>query len=222
MVTNALRAARFFWLVGLHPLYALVIVFLVTAIGIVTLWFDSKEVDSGLGMILFAQMYLASSGFIPRARQGHFDPVLTGDVSRVSVLISHWIVSIAPGLAAWLAIVFTALVAGSPAAASAIAGPRAAGLIIVCTLAWSIGFELPRGAAGMLWMALLVVVVSLRADLVPSASPLTLLLCPFLLLGSRTTIPVDHVAAALLLSCVPLLATWRMADRLDLYLMDRV
>src|SRR5918993_97677 len=157
--------AWYFLVVGLHPVYALVALAAIVATGMVTVSLDPGELDSGLGMVLFAQMFLASSGFVVRARQGHFDPVLTGQAGRVAVVAAHWIVSIAPGVIAWVLVASAGSLAGSSIATSAIAGARAAALLIVSTLAWAAGFALPRGAAGMLWMALLIVLVTQRADL---------------------------------------------------------
>lgn len=221
MVSGPWQAARFFALVGLHPPYALVVVSIVAAIGMVTVWLDGREIDSGLGMILFVQMYLASSGFASRARQGHFDPILTSALSRTVIVASHWVVSIAPGLLAWLAVAAVAAWSGSDTAASALSGQRAGGLLIVSSLAWTAGFALPRGAAGMLWMAMLVALVSQRTDLLASRSAAALLACPFLLLGNRTGVSAEAVVVALLVSVVALLLVWRAADRLDIYLVER-
>lgn len=221
MVSGPWQAARFFAIVGVHPSYALVIVAAVAAIGAGTIWLDGRDIDSGLGMILFAQMYLASSGFTTRARQGHFDPLLTSAVSRTPIVVAHWLISIAPGLVAWLVVVAAALLTGSASASSAIAGQRAGGLLIVSAIAWAAGFALPRGAAGIIWMAVLVALASQRTDLLASKSAAALLLCPFLLLGNRAAVSLDAMAAALLLSLLVLLLVWRMADRLDIYLVDR-
>jgi hypothetical protein len=221
MVSGPWQAARFFALVGLHPSHALIVVSIVAAIGMVTVWLDAREIDSGLGMILFAQMYLASSGFAARARQGHFDPILTSGLSRTGIVACHWLISIAPGLVAWLAVVAVAVFSASDAAVSALSGPRAGGLLIVSTLAWVAGFALPRGAAGMLWMAMLVALVSQRTDLLASRSAAVLLMCPFLLLGNRTGVSAEAVVVAVLVSVVALFLVWRTADRLDIYLVDR-
>jgi hypothetical protein len=221
MVSGPWQAARFFVLVGLHPSHALIVVSIVAAIGMVTVWLDGREIDSGLGMILLAQMYLASSGFAARARQGHFDPILTSALSRTAIVACHWVISIAPGILAWLAVAAVAVFSGSDGAASALCGPRAGGLLIVSTLAWAAGFALPRGAAGILWMAILVALVGQRTDLLASRSAVVLLVCPFLLLGNRTGVSADAVVVAVLVAVVALFLAWRTADRLDIYLVDR-
>jgi hypothetical protein len=224
--------ARYFAVVGLHPIYALGMLTAIVIVGAATLWLDPRELDSGLGMILFAQMFLASTGFLVRARQGHFDPVLTGPWSRAAVVAAHWVVSIAPGVIAWLVIVVAGAVAGSQSAISAVAGVRAGALVIVSTLSWAVGFRLPRGAAGMLWIALLMVLVTQRAELLAAPAgtgPIgtgllhaaTLLACPFLLLGTHPPLGRGAVEAALMFSLAVLFGVWRHSRALDIYLVDR-
>jgi hypothetical protein len=229
-------AARYFWLVGLHPVYALVALGAVVVLGLATVWLNAAELDTGLGLVLFAQMFLASSGFLVRARQGHYDALLSRR-RRKSMLVAHWAVSIAPGVAAWLVVAGAGALAGSPAALSAIAGSRGAGLFIVSAVSWSLGFALPRGAAGMLWMSLLMVLVTQRADLLAASAGVwpgtmasigrivrqgaTVTVCPFLLVGNHPVLPPAAVWTALLLSALPLFYVWSRADFLDIYLEGR-
>ena len=224
--------ARYFVVIGLHPVYALGALGGIVAVGVATVWLDPAGLDSGLGMVLFAQMFLASSGFVGRARQGHFDPVLTGPRGRVTVVAAHFLVSIAPGVVAWLLVAAAGSLAGSELTPSAIAGGRAAALLIVSTLAWAIGFGLPRGAAGMLWVALLMVLVTQRADLLAApagTSPVattvlhaaTLIVCPFLLLGRHPPLAPGALAAALVLPVLILVWVCRRSRGLDIYLVDR-
>lgn len=233
MVTAAgAGPARYFAVVGLHPIYALIVLTAIVIVGAVTLWLDPAELDSGLGMILFAQMFLASTGFLVRARQGHFDPLLAGRRSRAAVVAAHWVVSIAPGVMAWLVIVGAAVVVGNQSAVSAVAGWRAAALLIVSTLSWAVGFRLPRGAAGMLWIALLMVLVTQRAELLAAPAgtgPIgtgvlhaaTLIVCPFVLLGAHPPLGRGAVEAAVVLSLAVLFGVWRHSRALDIYLVDR-
>jgi len=229
---SAVAPARYFFVVGLHPVYALAALLAIISIAVVTLWMDPAELDSGLGMILFAQMFLASTGFVIRARQGHFDPLLTGTWRRGRVVAAHWAVSIAPGMAAWLLVVAAAWLAGNSAVLSAVAGSRAAGLAIVSAGAWALGFALPRAAAGMLWMALLIVLVTQRAELLAASSAAapaggilqqaaTIIICPFLLLGNRPAVPPAAIAIALGLVFVLLAYVMRQSRALDVYLVDR-
>jgi hypothetical protein len=224
-------APRFFAVVGLHPPYALVILAAILALSLWTTSVSPAELDSGLGMLLFVQMFLASSGFLVRARRGHFDPLLLGGAHRTRALVWHWLVSIAPGVAAWFCLAVAGYALGSPAAMSAIVGVRAVALFIVSALAWTMGFPLARGAAGVVWVAALLGLLIRRVDmLAPSAfaagdsvlrHAATLMLCPFLLIGTRLAIAPAAVWAAALLSALLLLSVWRLAERVDLYLVDR-
>jgi hypothetical protein len=237
VIASRCAPAKYFWVVGVHPVYALVALGAVVVLGVATVWLNAGELDTGLGMILFAQMFLASSGFLVRARQGHYDALLSRGRQRKSILLAHWIVSIAPGLAAWLIVALAGALVGSPSALSAIAGARGAGLFIVSAASWSLGFALPRGAAGMLWMSLLMVLVMQRAELLAAstgASPgamaamgsivrqaVTVIVCPFLLVGNHPVLAPAVVLTALLLSALPLFYLWSRAELFDIYLEGR-
>src|SRR5262245_4872408 len=91
---------RYFLVVGLHPSLNLAVLGGVTAVGLWTVATSPGEIDSALGMVLFVQMFLASTGFLTRARRGHFDPILACAFDRMSIVISHWYASVIPGVAA--------------------------------------------------------------------------------------------------------------------------
>ena len=224
---------RYLAVVGIHPRYALVAITAIAVLGLVTVSLNAAELDSGLGMILFAQMFLASSGFVGRARQGHLDPLFATSRERTAIVISDWALAVAPGLTAWALVAGAGLILGSPAAVSALVGSRAAGLFVVSSVAWVLGFTLPKGAAGMLWMAVLLATLTQRIELLPEAShaspaasvvlrqALTLMFCPFLFIGNHPAVSSGAICTALLLACVLLLLVWRRAGHLDIYLVDR-
>lgn len=224
---------RFFAAVGLHPPYALLILTAIVGLGVWTTSVSPGELDSGLGMLLFVQMFLASSGFLVRARRGHFDPLLIGAGGRTGAIVWHWIVSVAPGVAGWFCLAGVGYVMGSPAALSAFVGGRAAALFIVSALAWTVGFTLARGAAGVVWMAALLGLLLRRTELLPQASVFSassetvlrhaaaLTVCPFLLVGNHLFIAPGAIYAAALFAAVPLLVVWRLSSGLDIYLVDR-
>ena len=225
------RPLRYFLVVGLHPTYALVVLGAVVVTGVVTLAMDPRELDAGLGMVLLAQMFLASTGFAIRARQGHFDPLLTRESNRTRVAAAHWASSICPGVVAWSLLVVIGAWLRTPEAISAVAGRRAVALLIVSAVSWAAGFWLPRGAAGMLWMALLMGLVLRRAELLavpggpglvlPVIHTATVIACPFLLLGTHPPLATGALPAALGLSLLLLWGTWRWSIALDVYLVDR-
>jgi hypothetical protein len=226
------NALRYFLVIGLHPVYALVVLGAIVLVGMVTLMLQPQELDEGLGMVAVGQMFLASTGFAGRARRGHFDPLLVGAPDRMRVAAAHWLASTLPGVLAWLLLTTTGSVLGSAHALSAIGGSRAVALVIVSALSWAAGFWLPRGAAGMLWMALLMVLVLQRAELlaVPAGSGFaptlalhaaTLIVCPFLLLGKHPPLAQGAVVIAMVVPLILLLSVCRRSRQLDVYLVDR-
>lgn len=217
---------RFFLALRLHPPYALIVLAAVTAVSLWTVALSPSEVDSGLGMVLFIQMFLGSTGFLPAARRGHFDPVLAGSYGRTPAAIAHWVVSIGPGAAAWAAITGVAYGFGGPAPLSAIDARRAAALFIVSAVAWSAGFAFTRGGAGAGWIAALLVLLVRHVAPIPASgtlSPLTalrhaaaLVLCPFVLMGPTPPIATGAIPLAIAASTAVLLVFWRCADRVDI------
>ena len=227
-----LFALRYFAAVRLHPPSSSAVLGAVVAAGIWTAALDPAELDSGLGLVLLIQMFTASSGFAPRARQGHFDAVMTTVQSRPIVYFAHGIVSVSRGVAAWVALLVAGLALGSPAAWSALAGARAAALLIVSGIAWSAGFMLTRGAAGLAWVAALVGLLLTRVELLrpsaavsdsvgaPLAQAAAILACPFLLLGPRVPIAPASIAIALGAVVALIALTIHLARRLDICLGD--
>jgi hypothetical protein len=206
---------RFFLSLRLHATYALVVFTIVCALGLLMIAAaPATGVDDGMGMLLFVQMFLSSSGFIDRARRGHFDPLLTSSSRRATVAAAHWIVSSLPGALAWLAFVAMTLVRGGPFPVGS-----AGALFIVSAIAWTAGFRLARGTAGFLWTAGLFALLLRNPRLVSDASPLAVLFCPFLLLRPAPN-PVSS-AIAVLIGAVVLFLTCRFGSRLDFFLLER-
>lgn len=222
---------RFFFVVRPYPSYALIALAAVLFVSLVTVWLNPRELDSGLGLILFVQMFLASSGFAVRARRGHFDPLLTHGCDRRRVMVMHWCASVLPGAIAWTAVSFAAWMLGGPAALSALAGERLVAFVIVSALAWTAGFLLPRGAAGALWLGGLVALLVRHVDILPSSGAdgaaatirhaAVVVACPFLLLGSHDALAAPDLIAAACFVAALLLSTWRVGAELDIYLMER-
>jgi len=225
---------RFFIVVGLHPMHNLVVLTAVTVAGVWTIAISPGEIDSALGLLLFVQMFLASTGFLVRARRGHFDPILTSVYERRSVLASHWLASIAPGLVAWAIVCSAVWAVGGGLYGSALYGRRMVAMVLVSTLAWTAGFPLARSAAGALWLAGLFAALLYKADLlgsapigIPALSSLTVLrhagvavVCPFLLLGTRVPFAPGSIAAGACMAALAMLSIWRFADLFDFYLRD--
>jgi hypothetical protein len=218
---TGVSAFRYFLTVRLHAPYALAILLVVFVLGLYLVIANPfSGLDDGLGMVLFVQMFLASTGFMERARRGHFDALLTISRSRTRALAAHWMVSILPGAAAWLLLSATALAVGSSITWQTVVGPRLVALFIVSALAWVVGFAMARGTAGFLWTAGLFATALHRTDLLTSISPVLVLFCPFALMRNG---PIDvwPVISGLLLALLALLSVWRHAAHLDVCLVEQ-
>jgi hypothetical protein len=214
------------------PTYGLAVLAAVTALGVVTTWLNPGELDSGLGMVLFVQMVLASSGFVVSARRGHFDPMLVHGRARGAALAAQWFASIAPGALAWLVLAACGYLTGAAAAGSALAGARLVALFTVSTMAWVAGFALPRGGGAALWTGVLLVLLLRHVPLIVPGhtqatglevvrTALALLVCPFLLLGPQTPIGVPALAVSACAATALLLITWRIGRGIDVFLAER-
>ena len=222
---------KYFAVVSRPPAYGVAVLAGVCVLGIVTTALDPRELDSSLGMILLVHMLLASSGFAPAARRGHFDPMLVRGRGRTAALAAQWCGSVLPGAVAWTIVCIAGLRAGSEAAASALYGSRLAAFWIVSSVAWSAGFLLPRGAGGGIWIGVLMVLLLRHADLLASGGiegalrivrgAATLILCPFLLLGSHAPVGVPEIIAATGVACLVLFVSWHAGAQLDVFLVER-
>jgi hypothetical protein len=135
---------------------------------------------AALTPLLVLQIFAASSGFERSARRGYYDLLLSRGIGPSRVLAAHWLASIAPGLAAWLAVAAVERLTGS-ASPDALASGSLMALALVSSLPWAITTPLPRFAAAIGWLVLLVtslaVVPSGQANLLaalraPEPSPL--------------------------------------------------
>lgn len=227
-----LSPLRFFLTIGLHPSHGLAALAAVVLVGVWTIWKSAGELDSALGMLLFAQMFLASSGFLVRARRGHFDLLLTSASGRERVLVCHWLASALPGLVAWVIVCLAAWTLGGSAWSAAALGSRFLAVLIVSALAWMAGLALPPGAGGVLWIAVLFAALLRRVDfagwMTGSSTPVValtrhaaaILVCPFLLLGGHSRFVASAITAGAGVALL-LVSVWRFGDRFDFYLRDR-
>ena len=119
--------------------------------------------------LLVLQIFAASSGFGLALRRGFYDLVLARGVPAPELLAAHWIASIAPGVTVWLVVaLLEPFVSSAPPAALTSGSLMALGL--ASSLPWALTTPLPRFAAAIGWLMLLVtslaVVPSGQADLV--------------------------------------------------------
>jgi hypothetical protein len=144
-------------------------------------------------------MFAVSTGFRAAACAGYYDRLLTSGISRGKIAAAHWVASSGPGALAWLA--FTGLSVGLSDGmfpASMQPGSLLAWLL-VSTLGWAMGLMLPRLGAGIAWVTGILLLGTTQAGLVQMrlltsdqtldgvdllAAGLTVVVCPFVLLGS--------------------------------------
>jgi hypothetical protein len=227
-----IRLLKFFAASRLHPRHSGLLLAACVAMGIWTMKYDPREIDSSLGIVLMVQLFLVSTAYSARAFAGHFDMVMVAGASRSRAALAHWIVSVAPGAFAWLALAVVGLVLGSEAAVSALVGRRLVAFLIVSSVGWVAGYRLPRGAAGVLWMTVLVAVLlqhNLRAlsmSLDQGAhtwlrTTAIVLVCPFLLIGDKPPVAALPLIGAVSLSMAALFGAVFATERLDVVLRER-
>lgn len=223
---------KFFVVSKLHAAHAIVIVAACAGLGIWTLGYSPAELDSALGLLLVVQMFLASTAFTSRAFAGHFDAVLVAGAARRRAALAHWGISIAPGVAGWVVLSLVALALASPQALSALFGRRAVALAIVSNLSWVVGYRLSRGAAGVVWLTVLLAVLlqhNLRALSMTMEQGVTawpwdaavVVVCPFVLVGDKPAVPAAVLIAAALVSCAAAAIVVNATRRLNVLLVER-
>lgn len=202
----------FYRAVPLHSPYLRAALAATTAVAIATLVFKPSSGAQVVVPIVLLQMFAASTGFAVPARRGHYDLLITGGASRLRIAASHFTVSIAPGIAAWLllACVELALAGGRP---RTLAAGSVVTMLLVSSLAWAISVPLPRLSGGIMWVLAVVMLLTTterwRAPEWISSDPvafatgaLLYLLCPFALVGQ----PLAGGAAWMVLPAVGLSA----------------
>ena len=123
-------------------------------------------IDPGRGAaavmpVVVLQLFACASGFATPARRGHYDLLLTRGEGRVRLALAHWLLSVAPGAAAWLAIGVIELTVADEGHLAVFSSGTCAALALVSTLPWTMGVALPRFAPSIGWVLVLVMVASL-------------------------------------------------------------
>ena len=168
--------------------------------------------------LLVLQIFAASSGFGLALRRGYYDLVLSRGVPATRLLLAHWVASIAPGVMAWSIVAALEPVVSS-APPSALTSGSVVALVLASSLPWAVTTPLPRFAAAIGWLMLLVtslaVVPSGQADLVtalraPHASllgALAVVAYPMELIGmDALALPAGTVAPGLACAVITVLA----------------
>lgn len=152
---SLIDACRFFLVVP--PVSRMMLSTFTVLTGAAGLWLvgDPASVRGALRPVLLLHGFASASGFVIPARRGHYDLLLTRGPGRVTVASMHAALSVAPGLAAWLALCAAEalMVPGGPRVVRT--GGSGAAFLIVGLVAWSLTARLPRFAGAVGWLLVL-------------------------------------------------------------------
>jgi hypothetical protein len=148
-----LAPLRFFAAVS-PPARVLVAVLAILAGGAVVL----EAVDAGasdwvLASIAIVQLFASATGFHRHATRGYYDPGLL-DGARTRLALAHFVVSAAPGLAAWGITGTAEAIAARSLSVPALRASGWAALLLVSAVPWASSLRTSRFAVGVLWLLL--------------------------------------------------------------------
>ncbi len=176
-----------------------------------------------LPTLLVLQIFAASSGAIGPARRGYYDALLSRGVGRAQLLWGHWMASLAPVTISWLIVAMLERLSAGASGTSALSSGSLVALWLASSLPWAGTVALPRFAAAIAWLVVLVATLTTipagQSRLVEALegaggtgwAPLAVFVYPMGLIGrSLTAEQWVVVAPALLVSIVaPAVAlTW--------------
>lgn len=114
-----------------------------------------------LASLLVLQIFAASSGVVMPARRGYYDPLLSRGVGRAQLLSGQWLASTIGCVACWGGIAVLERGLSGPAAPDrALASGSLVALWLASSLPWAANVALPRSAAAIAWLVVLVAVLT--------------------------------------------------------------
>jgi hypothetical protein len=157
-----------FLIVVSPPARVLAAVLAVLACGAVAL----ESVDPGgsdwvLASIALVQLFASATGFHRYATRGYYDPILLASRRRARLAFAHFLVSVSPGLGAWLATGAAQVLASRSFSVPAFRAPGWAALLLVSAIPWAASLRISRFAVGSLWLLLTGSLLASGALLVP-------------------------------------------------------
>jgi hypothetical protein len=193
---------QFFAIVQPPPVAIAAVALLVLAYGVYLTRLNPASIDDVAGMMLFLQVFAASTGYRDRLRRGHFDAILVARPRRASIAWAHWLISIGPGLAIWLTVAALDAVARPHHWPTVLTSAWLVTFFYVSTAAWAATLPFTRLAGGALWVIVLFALgpsggLAKLTDVFKAGGGTWMagaqqagvaLVCPFLLVG--TAVPV--------------------------------
>jgi hypothetical protein len=107
--------------------------------------------------VVLLQLFVASSGFHIPARRGHFDLLLTSRTPRWQIGLAHCLVSITPGIVAWLCVGMLELAASHGAYSKSLATGTCAAVIGSSLMAWGTAVYSSRVACAIGWLLVMTI-----------------------------------------------------------------
>ena len=150
-------ALRYFVVVAVVPRLFVVAFVIAVAAAAARLTADPTTALDALMPVLILQLFVASSGFQILARRGHYDLLFTSGASRWQIALAHCVVSIVPGLVAWLCVAALELAASHGTRATALAAGTLVSVIGSSVVAWGIAAHSSRTAGTILWLLLMTI-----------------------------------------------------------------
>ena len=115
-------------------------------------WTSPVEMRGVYVVLLLFQSFSAATGFVFRARRGHFDQVLAAPASRIHVAFAHAAVSIAPGIASWLLVSVIEGVSNRGTVPLGLTLPAMSALLYMSAVAWALALPFARYSSGVVWL----------------------------------------------------------------------
>jgi len=165
-VTHSVSPLHFFRVVPAQPTLIVWTFMVVVAVGALAIVREPSRSADVMASVLLLQLFAASSGFEVPARRGHYDLLLTSGHRRIWVALVHWVISIAPGVVAWLTLAAIEAAASGGAGMRLLASGTCVAMGLVSTMAWAITVRLPRFSGGIGWL----LVLTLSTRVLPSGN----------------------------------------------------
>jgi hypothetical protein len=182
---------RYFSTVGLHSMYLLSVMSAATVAGGVLLMINPSKGAEAIGPVALVQMFAAASGFAVPARRGHLDLLFTSGAARLSIALTHFAVSIAPGVVMWILLGLIEIIVTRTTSPKAFASGTVLVFVLMSGPPWALTIGLPRLSGAIGWLLVMAV---WRAAGLDSGGVIGTMLSPFELLGQHLTSDQLHAA----------------------------
>jgi hypothetical protein len=117
-------------------------------------WTAPGDMRAVYVVLLLIQSFSSASGFVLRARCGHFDPILVAPASRVRVALAHATASTGTGLVIWLVVSAIELAGTRTTLPLGLALPSISALLYMSAVAWAASVPFGRYSSGVVWLIL--------------------------------------------------------------------